>query len=154
MSPSETHSSASPPSEPGVCYECSVYKGKLAVSENRCRYLEGRTATLQVADEQPVQAVQLSKCLQTDALRFSTRVSVSENNARQFEQETRIVREQNEMLQVMLQHVRAVQLVIVMLQRKLLECQEKTLAFMQAQEQTSPALSAFLNDVLQTTFFR
>jgi hypothetical protein len=48
VSPSETHSSASPPSEPGNCYECSVFKGKLAVSENRCRYLEGRTATLQV----------------------------------------------------------------------------------------------------------
>ncbi|VDN41199.1 unnamed protein product [Gongylonema pulchrum] len=52
ISPSETHSSASNGTSPTAsreCYECAVYKGKLAVAENRCRYLEGRTATLQVS---------------------------------------------------------------------------------------------------------
>uniref|UniRef100_A0A914R8K5 BZIP domain-containing protein n=1 Tax=Parascaris equorum TaxID=6256 RepID=A0A914R8K5_PAREQ len=101
------------------CYECSVYKGKLAVAENRCRYLEGRTATLQ-----------------SDALRFSTRVSVSENSARQFEREGRVLREQNELLQ-----------------RKLLECQEKTLTFMQGDQANNPqAVAIYLNDILKTTF--
>ncbi len=44
-----------------------------------------------------------------------------------------------------------------MLQRKLLECQEKTLAFMQGSTESTnnpKALASFLNDVLQTTFFR
>uniref|UniRef100_A0A915BV30 C2H2-type domain-containing protein n=2 Tax=Parascaris univalens TaxID=6257 RepID=A0A915BV30_PARUN len=120
ISPAETNSSISPSTESGrECYECSVYKGKLAVAENRCRYLEGRTATLQ-----------------SDALRFSTRVSVSENSARQFEREGRVLREQNELLQ-----------------RKLLECQEKTLTFMQGDQANNPqAVAIYLNDILKTTF--
>ncbi|VDM46384.1 unnamed protein product [Toxocara canis] len=122
VSPAETNSSISSSTESSrECYECSVYKGKLAVAENRCRYLEGRTATLQ-----------------SDALRFSTRVSVSENSARQFEHEGRVLREQNELLQ-----------------RKLLECQEKTLAFMQGDQATNPqAIALYLNDILKTTFLR
>uniref|UniRef100_A0A914VWC4 HTH psq-type domain-containing protein n=2 Tax=Plectus sambesii TaxID=2011161 RepID=A0A914VWC4_9BILA len=118
VSPSETHSSASPPSD-GSCYECAMLKGKLAVTQNRCRYLEGRTATLQ-----------------TDALRFSARASGSESTSRQFERESRLLREQNETLQ-----------------RKLLECQEKTLNFLQSDmHANSKAVSNFLNDILQTTF--
>lgn len=51
ISPSETHSSISNGTSPSAsreCYECAIYRGKLAMAENRCRYLEGKTATLQV----------------------------------------------------------------------------------------------------------
>lgn len=124
VSPSETHSSTSNGTSPPAsreCYDCAVYKGKLAIAENRCRYLEGKTATLQ-----------------SDAIRFSTRVTVTENSARQYEQEGRLLREQNEMLQ-----------------RKLLECQEKTLAFMQGdQASNAQAVAFYLNDILKTTFLR
>uniref|UniRef100_A0A0R3S2Y8 C2H2-type domain-containing protein n=1 Tax=Elaeophora elaphi TaxID=1147741 RepID=A0A0R3S2Y8_9BILA len=124
ISPSETHSSTSNGTSPPAsreCYECTIYKGKLAMAENRCRYLEGKTATLQ-----------------SDAIRFSTRVTASENSARQYEQEGRFLREQNEILQ-----------------RKILECQEKTLAFMQADQATNAqAVALYLNDILKTTFLR
>uniref|UniRef100_A0A915Q132 C2H2-type domain-containing protein n=1 Tax=Setaria digitata TaxID=48799 RepID=A0A915Q132_9BILA len=124
ISPSETHSSISTGTSPPTsreCYECAIYRGKLAMAENRCRYLEGRTATLQ-----------------SDAIRFSTRVTASENSARQYEQEGRFLREQNEILQ-----------------RKILECQEKTLAFMQADQATNAqAVALYLNDILKTTFLR
>ncbi|MFH4973489.1 hypothetical protein AB6A40_000198 [Gnathostoma spinigerum] len=120
ISPSETNSSISPSNHSvRECYACSVLKGKLAVAENRCRYLEERTASLQ-----------------SDALRFTTRVSVSENSARQYEQETHVLREQNELLQ-----------------RKLLDCQEKTLSFMQGDQMGNPqAVSIYLNDILKSTF--
>ncbi|CAG9535214.1 unnamed protein product [Cercopithifilaria johnstoni] len=124
ISPSETHSSISNGTSPPAsreCYECAIYRGKLAMAENRCRYLEGKTATLQ-----------------SDAIRFSTRVTASENSARQYEQEGRFLREQNEILQ-----------------RKILECQEKTLAFMQADQATNAqAVALYLNDILKTTFLR
>ncbi|KAM3723048.1 Zinc finger protein [Dirofilaria immitis] len=124
ISPSETHSSTSNGTSPPIsreCYECAIYRGKLAMAENRCRYLEGKTATLQ-----------------SDAIRFSTRVTASENSARQYEQEGRFLREQNEILQ-----------------RKILECQEKTLAFMQADQATNAqAVALYLNDILKTTFLR
>uniref|UniRef100_A0A1I7VS35 BZIP domain-containing protein n=1 Tax=Loa loa TaxID=7209 RepID=A0A1I7VS35_LOALO len=124
ISPSETHSSTSNGASPPVsreCCECAIYRGKLAMAENRCRYLEGKTATLQ-----------------SDAIRFSTRVTASENSARQYEQEGRFLREQNEILQ-----------------RKILECQEKTLAFMQADQATNAqAVALYLNDILKTTFLR
>nr|CDQ03216.1 Bm2011, isoform b [Brugia malayi] len=124
ISPSETHSSTSNGTSPPAsreCYECAIYRGKLAMAENRCRYLEGKTATLQ-----------------SDAIRFSTRVTASENSARQYEQEGRFLREQNEILQ-----------------RKILECQEKTLAFMQADQATNAqAVALYLNDILKTTFLR
>ncbi|VDK51911.1 unnamed protein product [Anisakis simplex] len=128
VSPTETHSSLSPATESGrECFECSVYKGKLAVAENRCRYLEGRTATLQ--------RISFIVSFQSDALRFSTRVSASESSARQFEQEGRLLREQNELLQ-----------------RKLLECQEKTLAFMQGDQVANPqAVAFYLNEILKAT---
>ncbi|VDK65326.1 unnamed protein product [Gongylonema pulchrum] len=41
------------------------------------------------------------------------------------------------------------------LQRKLLECQEKTLAFMQGdQASNAQAVALYLNDILKTTFLR
>uniref|UniRef100_A0A158R5H2 HTH psq-type domain-containing protein n=1 Tax=Syphacia muris TaxID=451379 RepID=A0A158R5H2_9BILA len=119
ISPSDT-CSISPPSDNGrKCYECSVHKGKLAVAENRCRYLESRTATLQ-----------------SEIVRLSTRLTVSETTANQYEQENRILREQNEILQ-----------------RKLLKCQEMTLTFMQGEQPANAqAVTIYLNDILKTAF--
>lgn len=65
-------------------------------------------------------------------------MTASENSARQYEQEGRFLREQNEILQ-----------------RKILECQEKTLAFMQTDQATNAqAVALYLNDILKTTFLR
>ncbi|VDN52052.1 unnamed protein product [Dracunculus medinensis] len=117
-SPSETRSSVSPSTE---CCDCSIYKRKLAAAISRCRYLEGKTAILQ-----------------SDALRFNTKVSLSENSIRHAEQESQVLREQNELLQ-----------------RKLLECQEKTLSFMQNEQNIdTQSIAIYLNDILKITFLR
>lgn len=75
---------------------------------------------------------------QSDALRFNTKVSLSENSIRHAEQESQVLREQNELLQ-----------------RKLLECQEKTLSFMQNEQNIdTQSIAIYLNDILKITFLR
>uniref|UniRef100_A0A8R1DE79 Uncharacterized protein n=1 Tax=Caenorhabditis japonica TaxID=281687 RepID=A0A8R1DE79_CAEJA len=47
-SPSSSSSSASSRISPrGDCFDCHVTKSKLTVSENKCKYLEGKVSTLQ-----------------------------------------------------------------------------------------------------------
>ncbi|KAK6050640.1 CENP-B DNA-binding domain protein [Cooperia oncophora] len=77
VSPSETHSSASP----NGCYDCAVYKTKLTMADNKCRYLESRGNTLQ-----------------TEAVRAQAQISSAEAALRALEAETRALREQTEML--------------------------------------------------------
>ena len=75
---------------------------------------------------------------QSEIVRLSTRLTVSETTANQYEQEGRLLREQNELLQ-----------------RKLLKCQEMTLAFMQGEQPTNAqAVTIYLNDILKTAFLR
>ncbi|MCP9258233.1 putative zinc finger protein C06E1.8 [Dirofilaria immitis] len=117
ISPSETHSSTSNGTSPPIsreCYECAIYR------EN---WQWPKIDVVIWKEKLPL---------------FNTRVTASENSARQYEQEGRFLREQNEILQ-----------------RKILECQEKTLAFMQADQATNAqAVALYLNDILKTTFLR
>ncbi|KAK6030462.1 hypothetical protein OSTOST_03401 [Ostertagia ostertagi] len=61
VSPSETHSSASP----NGCYDCAVYKTKLTMADNKCRYLESRGNTLQ---EQAVRFMQCDRASNPQAV--------------------------------------------------------------------------------------
>ncbi|TKR68174.1 hypothetical protein L596_024190 [Steinernema carpocapsae] len=119
VSPTETNSSVSP-SGTG-CYDCTLNKEKLEETQNRCRFLEDRTATLQ-----------------TDALRFSTRLSASEVSKQQHEQEMASLRSRLEVVQ-----------------QRLGQVQEKTVAFIRGADLSNPAaISSLLNEVLQATLLQ
>uniref|UniRef100_A0A0K0F082 C2H2-type domain-containing protein n=1 Tax=Strongyloides venezuelensis TaxID=75913 RepID=A0A0K0F082_STRVS len=124
VSPSETNSSISPSTDNGSnnnCYDCSLYKSKLAVAENRCRYLEESMNTLQ-----------------NESLRYNTRASITESTCRQLEIDSRVIREQNEILR-----------------RKLTECQDKILSFMQTIDFQNPvSITNLLNDVIKATIIQ
>uniref|UniRef100_A0AC35TM81 C2H2-type domain-containing protein n=1 Tax=Rhabditophanes sp. KR3021 TaxID=114890 RepID=A0AC35TM81_9BILA len=76
--------------------------------------------------------------LQAETLRYSTRLTVAESSCRQVESDLRSQREQNELLQ-----------------KKLLECQEKSLAFMQSVDyQSSSSINALLNELIKSTIFQ
>ncbi|WKY01452.1 hypothetical protein Q1695_015446 [Nippostrongylus brasiliensis] len=117
VSPSETHSSASP----NGCYDCAVYKTKLTMADNKCRYLESRGNTLQ-----------------TEAVRAQAQISSAEAALRALEAETRALREQTEMLH-----------------RRLLDCQEQAVRFMQCDRVSNPqAVALFMNHLIQSTIIR
>ncbi|ETN71821.1 hypothetical protein NECAME_04565 [Necator americanus] len=117
VSPSETHSSASP----NGCYDCAVYKTKLTMADNKCRYLESRGNTLQ-----------------TEAVRAQAQISSAEAALRALEAETRALREQTEMLH-----------------RRLLDCQEQAVRFMQCDRASNPqAVALFMNHLIQSTIIR
>ncbi|PAV86885.1 hypothetical protein WR25_02064 [Diploscapter pachys] len=78
VSPSETHSSVSPD---GNCYECQVYKTKLVISENKCRYLESRGNTLQ-----------------SEAVNAQSQASIVESALRTAEIESVGMKQRNELL--------------------------------------------------------
>ncbi|KHJ94155.1 hypothetical protein OESDEN_05921 [Oesophagostomum dentatum] len=117
VSPSETHSSASP----NGCYDCAVYKTKLTMADNKCRYLESRGNTLQ-----------------TEAARAQAQITSAEAALRALEAETRALREQTEMLH-----------------RRLLDCQEQAVRFMQCDRASNPqAVALFMNHLIQSTIIR
>ncbi|KAK0417817.1 hypothetical protein QR680_013229 [Steinernema hermaphroditum] len=119
VSPTETNSSVSPSGT--SCYDCTLNKEKLEEMRSRCRFLEDRTATLQ-----------------TDALRFSTRLSATEAAKAQHEQELASLRSRLEVLQT-----------------RILQVQEKTVAFVRGADLSNPAaISALLNEVLQATLLQ
>lgn len=124
VSPSETNSSISPSTDSGSnnnCYDCSLYKSKLAVAENRCRYLEESMNTLQ-----------------NESLRYNTRASITESTCRQLEIDSRVIREQNEILR-----------------QKLAECQDKILTFMQTTDFQNPvSITNLLNEVIKATIIQ
>ncbi|CEF64728.1 Zinc finger, C2H2 domain and DNA binding HTH domain, Psq-type and Homeodomain-like-containing protein [Strongyloides ratti] len=124
VSPSETNSSISPSTDNGSnnnCYDCSLYKSKLAVAENRCRYLEESMNTLQ-----------------NESLRYNTRASITESTCRQLEIDSRVIREQNEILR-----------------QKLAECQDKILSFMQTTDFQNPvSITNLLNEVIKATIIQ
>uniref|UniRef100_A0A0N4ZY64 C2H2-type domain-containing protein n=1 Tax=Parastrongyloides trichosuri TaxID=131310 RepID=A0A0N4ZY64_PARTI len=124
VSPSETNSSISPSTDNGSnnnCYDCSLYKSKLAVAENRCRYLEDSMNTLQ-----------------NESLRFNTRATLTESTCRQLEIDSRVIREQNEILR-----------------QKLGECQDKILSFMQTIDYQNPvSITNLLNEVIKATIIQ
>ncbi|VDM51944.1 unnamed protein product [Angiostrongylus costaricensis] len=117
VSPSETHSSVSP----NGCYDCAVYKTKLTMADNKCRYLESRGNTLQ-----------------TEAVRAQAQISSVEAALRALEAETRTLREQTEVLH-----------------RRLLDCQEQAVRFMQCDRASNPqAVALFMNHLIQSTIIR
>ncbi|KJH48957.1 hypothetical protein DICVIV_04927 [Dictyocaulus viviparus] len=117
VSPSETHSSISP----NGCYDCAVYKTKLTMADNKCRYLESRGNTLQ-----------------TEAARAQAQITSTEAALRALEAETRTLREQTEMLH-----------------RRLLDCQEQAVRFMQCDRASNPqAVALFMNHLIQSTIIR
>uniref|UniRef100_A0A1I7XW53 HTH psq-type domain-containing protein n=1 Tax=Steinernema glaseri TaxID=37863 RepID=A0A1I7XW53_9BILA len=119
VSPTETNSSVSPSG--AGCYDCTLHKEKLEEAQSRCRYLEDRTATLQ-----------------TDALRFSSRLSASEAAKQQSEAEVASLRSRLEVLQ-----------------QRLLQVQEMTVGFVRGADLSNPAaISTLLNDVLQATLLQ
>ncbi|VDM73597.1 unnamed protein product, partial [Strongylus vulgaris] len=117
VSPAETRSTASP----NGCYDCAVYKTKLTMADNKCRYLESRGNTLQ-----------------TEAVRAQAQISSAEAALRALEAETRALREQTEMLH-----------------RRLLDCQEQAVRFMQCDRVSNPqAVALFMNHLIQSTIIR
>ncbi|CAI4230585.1 unnamed protein product [Auanema sp. JU1783] len=122
VSPSETNSSISPDGQNRpACYECALYKTKLTMADNKCRYLESRANTLQ-----------------GETVRAQTQTAAAETAIRVLENETRNLRDHTENIQ-----------------RKLLDCQEQALRFVQSDKTgNQQAVVLFLNQLIQSTIIR
>lgn len=98
------------------CAQCTVLKGRLALTENRCRFLESKTTS------------QESKIS-----RLESRIGTLESNGRRYENEAHMLRDHCEQLE-----------------RKVLDCQERVLRYLQGQQYDQDTTKQMLYDILET----